>query len=32
MAWCDGHVEGLSYDIDLEVHRANANRYDGRVF
>ena len=28
MAFCDGHVEGLSYDIDLIVHRNNANRRD----
>ena len=29
MAFCDGHVEMLSYDIDLLVHRGNANRADG---
>lgn len=28
MAFCDGHVEGLSYDIDLLVHQNNANRLD----
>jgi hypothetical protein len=28
MAWCDGHVEMLSFDIDLLVHRGNANRAD----
>jgi prepilin-type N-terminal cleavage/methylation domain-containing protein/prepilin-type processing-associated H-X9-DG protein len=32
MAFCDGHVEALSYDIDIEVHRNHANRFDGRVF
>ncbi len=30
MAWCDGHSEPISYDIDLEVHKSNANRKDGR--
>lgn len=29
VAWCDGHVSMESYDIDLMVHRANANRQDG---
>jgi prepilin-type N-terminal cleavage/methylation domain-containing protein len=28
MAWCDGHVEMVSFDIDLAVHRGNANRAD----
>jgi prepilin-type processing-associated H-X9-DG protein len=28
MAFCDGHVESLSYDIDLLVHQNNANRRD----
>ena len=28
MAFCDGHVEGVSYDIDLLVHQNNANRRD----
>src|SRR4029077_14324110 len=28
MAWCDGHVEMMSYTIDLKVHRAGANRAD----
>jgi prepilin-type N-terminal cleavage/methylation domain-containing protein/prepilin-type processing-associated H-X9-DG protein len=28
MAFCDGHVEALSYDIDLLVHQNNANRRD----
>jgi prepilin-type N-terminal cleavage/methylation domain-containing protein len=27
-SWCDGHVELISYDIDLMVHRGNANRTD----
>lgn len=26
MAFCDGHVESVAYDIDLQVHRENANR------
>jgi prepilin-type N-terminal cleavage/methylation domain-containing protein/prepilin-type processing-associated H-X9-DG protein len=29
MAFCDGHVEGVSYEIDLLVHKNNANRRDG---
>lgn len=29
MAWCDGHVDGVAYDIDLTVHKANANRKEG---
>jgi prepilin-type N-terminal cleavage/methylation domain-containing protein len=28
VCWCDGHVELMSYDLDLMVHRANANRTD----
>jgi prepilin-type N-terminal cleavage/methylation domain-containing protein len=28
VSWCDGHVELVSYDIDLMVHRGNANRGD----
>jgi prepilin-type N-terminal cleavage/methylation domain-containing protein len=28
VSWCDGHVESMSYDIDLLVHRGNANRAD----
>jgi len=31
MAYCDGHVESLSYDIDEFVHRAAGNRHDGAV-
>jgi prepilin-type N-terminal cleavage/methylation domain-containing protein len=27
-AWCDGHVELMSFDLDLQVHRAHANRSD----
>jgi hypothetical protein len=27
-AFCDGHVESVSYDIDLLVHQNNANRRD----
>ncbi len=30
-AYCDGSVRSLGYDIDLQVHRNNANRSDGRV-
>jgi prepilin-type N-terminal cleavage/methylation domain-containing protein len=29
MAYCDGSVQGVSYDIDLETHRQNAHRGDG---
>jgi prepilin-type N-terminal cleavage/methylation domain-containing protein len=29
VSWCDGRVELISYEIDLMVHRANANRADG---
>jgi prepilin-type N-terminal cleavage/methylation domain-containing protein len=29
MSFCDGHVEMLSFDIDLNVHRMNAARADG---
>jgi len=28
VSWCDGHVSTESYDIDLFVHRCNANRDD----
>ena len=27
-SFCDGHVELMSYDMDLPVHRGNANRAD----
>ena len=30
-AFGDGHVEAVSYDIDLLVHQRNANRRDGEV-
>ena len=26
VAWCDGSVDGISYDIDLTVHRQNCSR------
>jgi prepilin-type N-terminal cleavage/methylation domain-containing protein len=29
MAFCDGSVQGVSYDIDLETHRQNGHRADG---
>ena len=29
MAYCDGHVEHIAYDIDLFAHRAAAHRNDG---
>jgi prepilin-type N-terminal cleavage/methylation domain-containing protein/prepilin-type processing-associated H-X9-DG protein len=29
IAFCDGHVDAVSYEIDLLVHRNNANRRDG---
>jgi hypothetical protein len=28
MAYCDGHVESISYDVDLLVHQNTANRRD----
>ena len=31
MAYCDGHIEAISYDIDLQVHRNNSNRSDGKT-
>ncbi len=31
MVFCDGHVETISYDIDLYVHQTQANRQDGQV-
>ena len=31
MAFCDGHVESMDYDIDEFVHRAASNRQDGAV-
>jgi prepilin-type N-terminal cleavage/methylation domain-containing protein/prepilin-type processing-associated H-X9-DG protein len=32
MAYCDGSVRVVSYDVDLAVHQAAANRYDGEIF
>jgi prepilin-type N-terminal cleavage/methylation domain-containing protein len=29
MAFCDGSVQFVNYDIDLETHRQNGHRYDG---
>ena len=29
MAFCDGSVQSIDYDIDFKVHRSNANRLDG---
>ena len=29
MAFCDGSVQFISYDIDLETHRQNGHRFDG---
>jgi prepilin-type N-terminal cleavage/methylation domain-containing protein/prepilin-type processing-associated H-X9-DG protein len=29
MSFCDGHVEGVSFDIDIAVHRMNGNRRNG---
>jgi prepilin-type N-terminal cleavage/methylation domain-containing protein/prepilin-type processing-associated H-X9-DG protein len=29
MAYCDGSVRTLDYDVDMEVHRRQANRLDG---
>jgi prepilin-type N-terminal cleavage/methylation domain-containing protein len=31
MAYCDGSVQGVSYDIDLETHRMNGHRSDGGI-
>ncbi len=32
MAFCDGHVETIAYDVDIFVHQTQANRQDDRVF
>ncbi len=31
VAYCDGHVVAISYDIDPQVHKNNGNRQDGNV-
>jgi prepilin-type processing-associated H-X9-DG protein len=31
MAYCDGHVESLTYDVDEYIHRGASNRHDGVV-
>jgi len=31
MAFCDGHVESIGYDIDRWVHRGASNRKDGAI-
>lgn len=31
VAYCDGHVEAISYEIDPLVHKRNGNRKDGEV-
>lgn len=31
MAYCDGHVEGVAFDVDPYVHRGACNRQDGVV-
>ena len=31
MGFCDGSASAISYEIDLEIHRLLANRYDGQV-
>ena len=32
MAFCDGRVRLLDYEIDPQVHRWQGNRRDGKVF
>jgi hypothetical protein len=32
VAFCDGHVEAMSYDIDPAIHKSYGNRKDGLVF
>jgi len=29
MAFCDGSVRSVDYDIDMQIHRRQANRLDG---
>jgi hypothetical protein len=31
VAYCDGSVRAVDYDVDLRVHQAGANRHDGMV-
>jgi prepilin-type N-terminal cleavage/methylation domain-containing protein/prepilin-type processing-associated H-X9-DG protein len=31
MSFCDGHVEGIAYDIEPRLHRAYGNRLDGSI-
>jgi len=31
MAFCDGHVESIGYDVDIFVHQLQSNRQDGRT-
>ncbi len=32
IAFCDGHVEAMGYDIDPQIHKSYGNRKDGLVF
>jgi prepilin-type N-terminal cleavage/methylation domain-containing protein/prepilin-type processing-associated H-X9-DG protein len=32
VAFCDGHVEAMSFDIDKDIHKSYGNRKDGLVF
>ncbi len=32
VAFCDGHVRALNFEIDLKLHRSLANRADGQAF
>jgi prepilin-type processing-associated H-X9-DG protein len=31
VAWCDGHVQYMSFEIDPVVHKNNGNRQDGNI-